>query len=176
MFAIFASTASYAQNKLTGTVQNSGSQTALSGVEVYVKGTSDGFITNQDGSFTITTNLVQGEIEVSSMGFVSRTITFDFDSSTQLSLGTIFLNENPESLNEIVVMARGVIDVAEGRRTPIAVSTIKGPEIEEKVGARDITAAMVNTPSIYVTSESSGFGDTQMYTRGFDQSDRKSVV
>src|SRR5690606_9241216 len=66
--------------------------------------------------------------------------------------------------------ARGVIDVAEGRRTPIAVSTIKGPEIEEKIGSRDITGVMVNTPSVYVTSESSGFGDTQMYTRGFDQS------
>lgn len=170
LFALFASTASYAQNKLSGVVYNTASNTALSGVEVYVKGTSDGFVTNQDGSFTITTNLTQGEIEVSSMGYVSKTITFSFDTATELNLGTIYLNESTESLNEIVVMARGVIDVAEGRRTPIAVSTIKGPEIEEKIGSRDITGVMVNTPSVYVTSESSGFGDTQMYTRGFDQS------
>lgn len=170
LFALFASTASYAQNKLSGVVYNTASNTALSGVEVYVKGTSDGFVTNQDGSFTITTNLTQGEIEVSSMGYVSKTITFSFDTATELNLGTIYLNENTESLNEIVVMARGVIDVAEGRRTPIAVSTIKGPEIEEKIGSRDITGVMVNTPSVYVTSESSGFGDTQIYTRGFDQS------
>lgn len=170
LFALFASTASYAQNKLSGVVYNTASNTALSGVEVYVKGTSDGFVTNQDGSFTITTNLTQGEIEVSSMGYVSKTIIFSFDTATELNLGTIYLNESTESLNEIVVMARGVIDVAEGRRTPIAVSTIKGPEIEEKIGSRDITGVMVNTPSVYVTSESSGFGDTQMYTRGFDQS------
>ncbi len=170
LFALFASTASYAQNKLSGVVYNTASNTALSGVEVYVKGTSDGFVTNQDGSFTITTNLNQGEIEVSSMGYVSKTITFSFDAATELNLGTIYLNESTESLNEIVVMARGVIDVAEGRRTPIAVSTIKGADIEDKIGSRDITGVMVNTPSVYVTSESSGFGDTQMYTRGFDQS------
>ena len=170
LFALFASTASYAQNKLSGVVYNTASNTALSGVEVYVKGTSDGFVTNQNGSFTITTNLTQGEIEVSSMGYVSKTINFNFDTATELNLGTIYLNESAESLNEIVVMARGVIDVAEGRRTPIAVSTIKGADIEEKIGSRDITGVMVNTPSVYVTSESSGFGDTQMYTRGFDQS------
>lgn len=170
LFALFASTASYAQNKLSGVVYNTASNTALSGVEVYVKGTSDGFVTNQDGSFTITTNLNQGEIEVYSMGYVSKTITFSFDSTAELNLGTIYLNESTESLNEIVVMARGVIDVAEGRKTPIAVSTIKGADIEDKIGSRDITGVMVNTPSVYVTSESSGFGDTQMYTRGFDQS------
>ena len=80
LFALFASTASYAQNKLSGVVYNTASNTALSGAEVYVKGTSDGFVTNQDGSFTITTNLTQGEIEVSSMGYVSKTINFSFDT------------------------------------------------------------------------------------------------
>ena len=169
-FALFAGTASYAQNVITGVVQHSETRTALSNVEVHIKGTSDGFITNSDGSFTITTQLTSGEVQLSSFGFITKTINFDVTSSSELNLGTIYLNESAESLDEIVVMARGVIDVAEGRRTPIAVSTIKGADIEEKVGARDITATMVNTPSVYVTSESSGFGDSQMYTRGFDQS------
>src|SRR5690606_22377075 len=80
------------------------------------------------------------------------------------------------SLNAIVVMARGVSDVAAGRKTPIAVSTIKGADIEEKVGARDITGTRVNTPSFYDTSESSGFGDTQLYTRGFYQSNTASYL
>ncbi|SEH60009.1 Outer membrane receptor proteins, mostly Fe transport [Paenimyroides aquimaris] len=168
--ALFASTASYAQNKLTGVVYDADKQTALSGVEVHVRGTADGFVTNEDGTFTISTELVQGQVEIASMGYVTKTVSFVFSSENQINLGTIYLSESSESLNEIVVMARGVIDVAEGRKTPIAVSTIKGADIEEKVGARDITGTMVNTPSVYVTSESSGFGDTQMYTRGFDQS------
>lgn len=170
IIALFATTASYAQNKLTGVVYDADKQTALSGVEVHVRGTADGFVTNEDGTFTISTELVQGQVEIASMGYVTKTVSFVFSSENQINLGTIYLSESSESLNEIVVMARGVIDVAEGRKTPIAVSTIKGADIEEKVGARDITGTMVNTPSVYVTSESSGFGDTQMYTRGFDQS------
>src|SRR5690606_25670415 len=70
----------------------------------------------------------------------------------------------------MVIIARGVMNVAEDRKTPIAVSTIRRVEIEEKTGSRDVNAAMVNTPSVYVTSESTGFGDTSMYTRSFDQS------
>lgn len=170
LVTLLAGTASHAQNKLTGVVHNAENRTALSGIEVYVKGTTIGVITNEDGSFTVSTELVQGQIELSTLGYASKTISFNFETTNELNLGIIYLNESTESLDEIVVMARGVIDVAEGRRTPIAVSTIKGADIEEKVGARDITATMVNTPSIYVTSESSGFGDTQMYTRGFDQS------
>ena len=170
LVTLLAGTASHAQNKLTGVVQNAENRTAVSGVEIYVKGTTVGVITNEDGSFSVSTELVQGQIELSTLGYDSKTISFNFETTNELHLGTIYLNENTESLDEIVVMARGVIDVAEGRRTPIAVSTIKGVDIEEKVGTRDITATMVNTPSIYVTSESSGFGDTQMYTRGFDQS------
>ena len=170
MIAFFASTASYAQNKLTGVVYDADKKTAMSGVEVHVRGTSDGFVTNEDGTFTISTELVQGQVEIASMGYVTRTVNFVFNSENELNLGTIYLNESSESLNEIVVMARGVIDVAEGRKTPIAVSTIKRQEIEEKVGAQDITSTMVNTPSVYVTSQARGFGESSMNTRGFDQS------
>lgn len=170
MIALFASTASYAQNKLTGVVYDADKNAAISGVEVYVKGTSEGITTNEDGTFTLSTEMVQGQVEFAYLGYSTRTVQFNFNASNEVNLGTVYLNESPESLGEVVVMARGVIDVADGRKTPIAVSTIKGADIEEKVGARDITATMVNTPSVYVTSESSGFGDTQMYTRGFDQS------
>jgi len=170
MFAFFAGTASYAQNKLTGVVYDADKKTAVSGVEVYVKGTSEGITTNEDGSFTISTEMVQGYVEFASLGYETKSVQFNFKERNEINLGAVYLGVSEESLNEIVVMARGVIDVAEGRKTPIAVSTIKGADIEEKVGARDITTTMVNTPSVYVTSESSGFGDTQMYTRGFDQS------
>lgn len=170
LITLLAGTAAQAQNRLTGKVQSAENNKELSDVQVHVVGTSEGIITNEDGSFTLSTNLTQGEIEFFTMGYTTKNVVFQFENTNELNLGTIYLNESSESLDEIVVMARGVIDVAEGRRTPIAVSTIKGIDIEEKVGSRDVTATMVNTPSIYVASESSGFGDTQMYTRGFDQS------
>ena len=170
LVALFAGTTSYAQNKIKGAVYSAENTTAMYGVEVYVKGTADGVVTNEDGSFTLSTEMTEGQIEIASMGYVTRSVRFNFHETNEVDLGAIYLNEDNESLDEVVVMARGVIDVADGRRTPIAVSTIKGADIEDKVGSSDITATMVNTPSVYVTSQSSGFGDTQMYTRGFDQS------
>ncbi|RRJ88917.1 TonB-dependent receptor [Paenimyroides tangerinum] len=167
---LFTGSMTYAQNKVNGVIYDSSTKTAIEGVEIIVKGSSDGAITESNGVFTLTTEFNQGQAQISYLGYVTKTVNFNTNGANEINLGTIYINQDEQSLSEIVVMARGVIDVADGRRTPIAVSTIKGIEIEEKVGTGDITKMMVNTPSVYVTSESSGFGDTQMYTRGFDQS------
>lgn len=167
---LFTGSISFAQNKINGVIYDSATKTAINGAEIIVRGTSDGAVSENNGVFTITTELNQGQAQVSYLGYVTKTVNFNMNGANEINLGTIYINEDEQSLDEIVIMARGVIDVADGRRTPIAVSTIKGADIEEKVGTGDITKTMVNTPSVYVTSESSGFGDTQMYTRGFDQS------
>src|SRR5690554_1325976 len=124
--------------------------------------------TNTQGQFELVVQENSGTLHFMAAGYANKSVRFNFNESSVLDLGIIYLDG--ESLDELVIIAKGVIDVAEDRRTPIAVSTIKREEIEERTGGRDITAAMLNTPSVYVTSESSGFGDTQMFTRGFDQS------
>ncbi len=168
MFFLMLSTVAFGQKKITGTVYEQSTQKPI---EYAVVGnfTAD-TETNAQGQFELIVQENQGSITILAMGYLDKKINYSFDNNQTLDLGVIYLEEDSESLNELVIIAKGVIDVAEGRKTPIAVSTIKKEEIEKKIGSRDITAAMVNTPSIYVTSESSGFGDTQMYTRGFDQS------
>ncbi len=168
LLMLLAGFTSIAQNKITGTIYDKTTNIPVPNAVVGVRGTQNGVETDLNGQFELSTELNQGQIEISILGFKTKVVNFAFTGSNSYNAGTLYLEE--DALEELVIMARGVIDVAEGRRTPIAVSTIKRTEIEEKVGGRDITAAMVNTPSVYVVSESSGFGDTQMYTRGFDQS------
>src|SRR5690606_36829424 len=86
-------------------------------------------------------------------------------------LGTIVLNaDNSQNLGEVVVVGRGVIDIAD-RKTPIAASTITPLEIQEKgVGNVEFPQVMKNTPSVYVADQAGGFGASKMYVRGFDQS------
>ena len=74
-----------------------------------------------------------------------------------------------EELEEIVLVGGGVIDLAEDRKTPVAVSTITGEEIQKKIGTQDITMTLANTPSIYVAGQSGAFGDTRIAVRGFGQ-------
>ena len=72
-------------------------------------------------------------------------------------------------LQEVVIIGKGIIDLAKDRKTPIAVSTIKAAEIQSKVGTADVTQALVNTPSVYVAGQAGGFGDSRISVRGFQQ-------
>ncbi len=71
-------------------------------------------------------------------------------------------------LNEVVIKS-GVVDVAKERKTPVAVSTIKAAEIQEKLGSQEFPEILVNTPSVYATKQGGGFGDSRINIRGFDQ-------
>lgn len=167
---ILASTAGFAQNTITGRVLNSTTNEPIGETEIRIQNTDTYTMANTDGSFTITTTLENGRLNFDAFGYNRYTKGFVFIDDNHIDLGTIYLDENSENLDELVIIAQGVIDVAEGRKTPIAVSTVKREEIEEKVGSGDITTVLQNTPSVYVASQASGFGDSQMYTRGFDQS------
>ena len=74
-----------------------------------------------------------------------------------------------EELEEVILVGGGVIDLAEDRVTPVAVSTVTGEEIQKKIGTQDITMTLANTPSIYVAGQSGAFGDTRISVRGFGQ-------
>ena len=78
--------------------------------------------------------------------------------------------EENVSLAETLIVGKGVIDLQDDRKTPIAATTIKKDILETKVGSADITQAFVNTPSVYVAGQSGGFGESRIVTRGFDQS------
>ena len=72
------------------------------------------------------------------------------------------------SLEEVVVSS-GVIDVAKERETPIALTTISAQEIESKIGNQEFVNIMQNSPGVYVNNEKGGYGDGQIYVRGFNQ-------
>lgn len=167
---ILMTTAGIAQNKITGQLVSSQNNSPIADAEIYIQGSDDYVMTKQDGTFTITTQLEKGRLDFVAFGYETYTKGFVFIDHNEIDLGKVKLNEGAESLDDLVIIAQGVIDVAEGRRTPIAVSTVKKKEIEEKVGSGDITTALQNTPSVYVASQAGGFGESQMYTRGFDQS------
>jgi len=161
---IFSVTA-MAQSTVTGTVTGSDLNAPLPGANVIEEGTSNGVSTDFDGNFSLSTQASSGNVVVSFVGYGSVTLAFDGDTD----LGTIVLNPDTNSLQEVVITGSGVIDLAEDRRTPVAVSTIKKTEIQERaVGNVEVTEILKNTPSTYVQQQT-GFGDSQIFLRGFDQ-------
>lgn len=141
---------------------------SLAGANVLVKGTQDGATTDLDGKFELTTTETSGTIVVSFLGFENTSVTFN-STSKSIDLGSIQLNPDADQLSEVVLVGKGIVDLAADRKTPIAVSTIKAAEIQAKIGTADVTQVLVNTPSVYVAGQSGGYGDSRITVRGFQQ-------
>ena len=147
---VFSSSA-FAQSRVTGTVMDSELNAPLPGANILEKGTSNGASSDFDGNFTLTTTASSGEIVISYVGYGSVTLSFNGDTN----LGTITLSPD-NSLEEIVLVGTGIIDLAGDRQTPVAVSTIQAAEIQDKIGTQDVTMTLVNTPSVYVAGAAGG--------------------
>lgn len=156
-------TVAFSQSTLTGTILDSEMNAPLPGANVVEKGTTNGTTSDFDGKFKLQTESASGEVVISYVGYGSKTIAF----SGNQDLGTITL-AGDNTLQEIVIIGSGIIDLAEDRKTPIAVSTIKAAQIQEKSGNFDLPELLKSTPSVH-TTQRGGFGDGQLFLRGFDQ-------
>lgn len=156
----------FSQNKITGTITDGA--LSLPGANAAVKGSSDAGSSDFDGKFTITTSATSGQVIVSYLGYESKTIPFTVANGGTVNLGTITLNSNSNELSEIIVKS-STVDIAKDRKTPVAVSTIRAAEIQEKLGSQEFPEILKNTPSVYTTKSGGGFGDSRINIRGFDQ-------
>ncbi|WP_228063697.1 TonB-dependent receptor [Faecalibacter rhinopitheci] len=100
------------------------------------------------------------------VGAFALTATLSFGQITEPIDSTS--NDNNVNLNETLIIGKGVIDIVEDRKTPVAVSTITTETIQDKaIGNVDFPEIFTTTPSVYVSDQSSGFGDSKMFLRGF---------
>lgn len=157
----------FSQGKVTGTITDG--TNSLPGANVVIKGSATATSTDFDGKFTLDSQVSSGELVITYLGYNTQTVKFSVSNGATTNLGMILLESDSNQLEEIVVMGKGVIDVATGRKTPIAVSTIKAADIQAKIGTADITQTMVNTPSVYVAGQAGGYGDSRISVRGFAQ-------
>jgi len=164
---LFGSFTAFSQGTVTGTVQDADLGGPLPNASVVEVGTSNGTISDFDGNFTLSVSSNRGQVEISYLGYVTRVISFTL-SNGSANLGSVSLDADAATLGEVVIVGTGVIDLADDRKTPVAVSTITAQEITTKAaGNVEFTEAMKNTPSVYVSNQAGGFGDSQIFLRGF---------
>ncbi|TPG33378.1 TonB-dependent receptor [Flavobacterium pectinovorum] len=156
----------FSQGKITGTITDG--VASLPGANVVIKGSSAATSTDFDGKFTIDATTSTGEIVISYLGYENQTIKFAVANGATTNLGKIVLASNSNELSEIVVKS-STVDIAKDRKTPVAVSTIRAAEIQEKLGSQEFPEILKNTPSVYTTKSGGGFGDSRINIRGFDQ-------
>ncbi|PKA82792.1 outer membrane receptor protein involved in Fe transport [Ulvibacter sp. MAR_2010_11] len=166
---LLGSFAAFSQGTVTGTLLDGETGETLPSANVVETGTSNGTVADMDGNFTLNVSKNQGAVTVSFVGYSSKKINYTLVNGSA-NLGSVSLDLDADALGEVVIVGKGVIDLAGGRETPVAVTTILAEEIQRKaIGNVEITEAVKSAPSTHVSGES-GFGDSQLYLRGFDQS------
>ena len=164
---LMSSFAAFSQGTISGTILDGEINAPLPGANVIVTATNNGATTDFDGNFTLDVTSNQGSVAISYVGFVTKTVSYTL-SNGKANIGTVVLNVDADALDEVVITATGVVDIAKDRQTPVAVSTIMASEIQEKLGSQEFPEILSNTPSIYATKQGGGYGDARINIRGFD--------
>ena len=156
-------------SQISGKIVDADSNQPLPGATILVQGTDDGVVTDFDGEFTIQAATAGNTLVISYLGYETQEVI------AQDGILVVALALSAESLDEIILTS-GVIDLAEMRATPIAVSTIKASEIALKVGNMEFPEIMNTTPGVYATKQGGGYGDSRISLRGFDQTNTSFLI
>ncbi len=107
-----------AQTTVSGTVTDASNQQTLAGVNVIVKGTTTGTVTDIDGNYRLTVQDVPAELTFSFIGYLSKTFPISGSTTTQ----NVALTEDMTNLEEVVVT--GLASSVKRSNLANAVSTI----------------------------------------------------
>lgn len=157
----------FAQGTVSGKITDSDSGQPLTGATVMETGTSNGTIVDFDGNFELKVSGNAGNLKISYVGYVPITAAYTLSGGVS-NIGEVSLLPDADALDEVIITASGVVDIAKSRETPVAVSTIRAEEIQQKLGSQEFPEILSNTPSIYATKQGGGYGDARINIRGFD--------
>ncbi len=121
----------WAQRQISGQVTGSDDSGSLPGVNVLVKGTTIGTVTDIDGNFSLTTEEASPTLTFSSIGYASQEIVVGNQSTVNVTL-----DADVQELSEVVVTALGM--ERNVKALPYSVGQVDGESFQE---AREVNVA-----------------------------------
>lgn len=125
--SLFFAVCVHAQTSVTGTVVSQEDGTSIPGVNILVKGTSSGTITDADGKFLIAVPSLEATLIFSFVGYESQEVALAGRTQIQVKLMS-----DAKQLSEVVVTALGI--EKDKSKIGYAVQDVKG---EDLIKARD---------------------------------------
>lgn len=160
----------YAQHTISGKVLDENGE-PLIGATAQLQGTSKGSITDLDGNYSIV-NVASGDYKLKVSFFGFEEVTQDISVTGNMEVGNITMTSATIGLEEVQVLA----DIVEERKTPVAISSISAEALDERYTSYSLADAMQNTPGVYTIQGAGGYGDQEVYIRGFDQTNVAFLV
>ncbi len=166
--SVMATVAMYAQSAtVSGTVIDADNNEPLIGVSVLEVGTTNGVVTDLDGYFTLTVR-EGATLQLSYVGYNTQELKVGKNNN----LGTINLKPEAVGLQDVTVTGQ----IAVQRKTPIAVSQVTALEIEERLGGGEFVDVLKNTPGVHANANGGGWGDSEIWMRGFDNTNIAMMI
>lgn len=143
----------------------------LVGANVVEKGTQNGTMTDIEGFFVLTLKGHNPVLAFKYVGYQSQEMKVS-QKSGELKLGIVTLNPESKTLSDVVVT--GTVAIA--RKTPVAVSTLSAITIEERLGTQEFPEVLKSTPGVHANKQGGGYGDSEIYMRGFDNTNVATMI
>ena len=168
MLAIVGTASAVAQSTLRGKVVDAETGEPLIGATVSVGGINAA--TDIDGVFVVKGVKPDAPVSIQYIGFKTKTVKASPRSRGEL--GTVRLETDGRTLSDVIVTSQ----IAVARKTPVAVSSVPMSFIEEKIGTQEFPEILKSTPGVHANKEGGGYGDSEIYMRGFDNANIAVMV
>lgn len=153
------------ERKITGKVSSAEDGTSLPGVSVIVKGTTNGAVTDANGTYSIAAP-GKGMLVFSFIGMASKEVEIGANSVVDVQLTT-----DTKQLSEVVVTGVGV--ATDKRKIAISVESVSGKDLPQTPSASVDQALIGKIPGAQITSRSGTPGaDVNILLRGINTINR----
>ncbi|MBQ9558691.1 MAG: TonB-dependent receptor [Bacteroidaceae bacterium] len=163
-----AATTVGAQTVVKGKLVDADNGEPLVGAQVRIVGDKSATVTNAEGEFSLQNPRRHREITVSYLGF--KTQNFSVSKSGQM--GTLGLSPDEVMLEGVTVSGTMAFD----RKTPVALSNVTAEDIEERLGGQEFPEVLKTTPGVHANKQGGGWGDSEIWMRGFDNTNVATMV
>jgi hypothetical protein len=151
---------------VTGKVVDNATKQSVVGAKITLSKGSDSPLNGRsdfDGNYRFE-NVPYGNysLTISMLSFDTMRVDLTVDQSN-VSFDIIL--GGSQELEEVKVIG----NLAQDRKTPVAVSTLGKKELTEELGSQDLPMILNSKPGVHATQQGGGDGDARITIRGFDQ-------
>lgn len=157
-----------AQSTVSGKVVDAETSEPLIGVTISVDGVNA--VTDIDGAFVVKGVKDGANVEFRYVGYKTKNVKVP--AGKRGEMGKVALDVDGKVLNDVVVTSQFAV----ARKTPVAVSQVPMSVIEEKIGTQEFPEILKSTPGVHANKEGGGYGDSEIYMRGFDNTNVAVMV
>lgn len=156
---------------IKGKLVDADTEEPLIGASVRVDGTNVGAVTDLDGNFSLNSPKQKPLLKFSYVGYKDHELKVS-KVGNKIDLGIIPMKVDAVLLGDVVITSQ----IAVARKTPVAMSSLDPVFLEEKMGTQEFPEILKGTPGVHANKEGGGHGDSEIWMRGFDNSNIATMV